>query len=163
MRQLAALLMLVCVGCATTQAVVHPPVIPETRRPEARDLPQDARTEALPEGISTTPGEDSVEAVEAGDPAPHAGILVSEARAVRDGIYRIRYTELRRTTEADRRVWTAHREFYEEQIRRDREALEEAQPDWWERNDGTILGVLGFVVGSAIVLGLAAAVDKVTD
>jgi hypothetical protein len=92
-----------------------------------------------------------------------AGILVSEARAARDALFRIRYRELRRTYEADRQVWGAHRELYEEQIRRDREALEQARPDWWEQNDATVVGAITFILGAAITVGIVAAIDYVVD
>jgi len=135
-------------------------MVAESRRPELREMPQSPRDEALPEGIPTNPGEAAVDPIEAGEASPRSGILISEARAARDALFRVRYTELRRTYEADRQVWTAHRSLYEEQIRRDREALEEAQPDWWERHDGTVVGVVAFLAGAALTVGLAAAIDK---
>ena len=113
----------------------------------------------MPEGIPTSPGEEAVDPIEEGEVAPRSGILISEARAARDALFRVRYTELRRTYEADRQVWAAHRELYEEQIRRDREALEKAQPDWWDRNDGTVIGMVAFIAGAALTVGLAAAID----
>lgn len=162
MRFLVALLMFSS-ACATTQANTHPPLVAESRRPEVRDLPVAPDDRELPDGIPAEPGEDAVFPIEEGDEVVMPGILVSEARAARDALYRIDYTELRRMYEADRQVWEAHRALYEEQIRRDREALEEAQPGWWERHDATVVGVVAFLLGAAITTGIVAAIDKVTE
>lgn len=146
------------------------------RRPEARELPAEPDDKPLPEGIPREPGEDHVVPLERGQcvsedgsrvapgPCPDwSGIAVSEARAARDALYRISYTELRRLYEADRQVWAAHRELYEAQIREDRKEIERLQPDWWERHDGTVIGVGAFIVGAALTVGVVSAVDHVTD
>ncbi len=159
MNQVVGLLTLVCVGCVS-QPVVRPPLVAANQRPEVRELPLDPREEVLPEGVPTLPGESVVEPIEEAEPAPMAGILISESRAARDVLFRARYAELRRVYQSDRQVWAAHRELYEEQVRRDREALEAAKPDWWERHDATVVGVVAFVAGAALTVGLAVAVDR---
>jgi hypothetical protein len=91
------------------------------------------------------------------------GIAVSEARAARNAMYRIRYKELRRTFEADRRVWSAHREVYEAQVARDRQEIERLQPTWWDRH-GVAVGVAGgFIIGAATAILITYAVEKVTE
>jgi hypothetical protein len=171
-----AALMVLSVGCGGATTVVARPMVAENRRPEARELPQDPAQEALPEGIPTDPPETHVEALEAGScvsedgstvaqgPCPAAsGLVISEARAARDALYRIRYPELRRTYQADRQVWSAHRELYETQIQEDREEIRRLQPGWWEEHDGTIMGVVGLVLGAAITTAITVAVQEVTD
>lgn len=167
MKGLAAALMVLAVGCGASTATTVRPLVAENRQPEARELPPDPVEEALPEGIPTDPPETAVEALEAGSCPPDAvqpcpaqsGILVSEARAARDALFRIRYRELRRTYEADRQVWAAHRELYETQVRLDREEIQRLQPGFWEEHDAEILGVVGFVIGAAITIGIMAVIE----
>ena len=185
MRKLVTLLVLFAFGCGAATTPEVRPLVAENRRPEARELPVDARTEPLPEGTPTEPGENYVSAVEAGQcippdgivgvdedgeprhiegPCPdQSGIVVSEARANRDAIYRIRYTELRRTYEADRQVWAAHRELYEAQVAADREEIERLQPTWWEQHDGEILAALGVIVGAAVTVAITFAVNEASE
>lgn len=169
MRKLAVLLVLLS-GCAATQTPEVRPLVAEARRPEARELPVDPRDEPLPEGTPVTPGEDYVMPVTAGEcagatePCPaEDGIQVSEARANRDALFRIRYREMRTTYEADRRVWSAHRELYEAQIAADRQEIEDLQPTWWERHDGTILTAVGVIVGAAITVAITFAVNQASE
>lgn len=153
-------------------------MVGEDRRPEARELPIDPRLEPLPEGTPTEPSENFVEPLEAGScieadteiaagagyPCPpQSGILVSEARASRDALYRIRYPEMRRTFEADRQVWAAQRELYEAQIAADRREIERLQPTWWEQHDGQVLTAVGVVVGAAITVAITFAVNQASE
>jgi len=184
--RVVVVLVIFAVGCGAAQTPEVRPLVAEDRRPEARELPQDARDEALPEGTPTEPGEGYVVPVDAGEcippggiqmpdseddedrfvagPCPEqSGIMVSEARANRDAIYRIRYREMRDTYEADRRVWSAHRELYEAQVQADREEIARLQPTWWERHDGTILTAVGVVVGAAITVAITFAVNQASE
>ncbi len=112
----------------------------------------DPRGEALPEGV---PVGEWVEALEAGScdhqpmPCPpRGGILVSEARAVRDGLFRVRYDELRVHYMADREVWGAQRELYEGALREADRTVHALRPSWWQQN---ALG-LGFAGGLLVAL-----------
>lgn len=184
MRKLAVILTLFAMGCGAAQRPEVRPLVAEDRRPEARELAQDARDEPLPEGTPTALPESYVVPVEAGEcipedgrrvppsdeeqiipgPCPeHAGILVSEARANRDAIYRIRYREMRDTYEADRRVWSAHRELYEAQVAADREEIARLQPTWWERHDGEILAAVGVIVGAVVTVAITFAVNQASE
>lgn len=176
MRKLVLVVVLFAIGCGAAQTPEVRPLVAEDRRPEARELPEDVRDESLPEGTPVTPGEDYVMPIEAGQclneegvvvaagPCPdQSGIMVSEARANRDALYRIRYREMRDTYEADRRVWSAHRELYEAQIVADREEIAELQPTWWERHDGTVLTAVGVVVGAAITVAITFAVNQASS
>lgn len=174
MKPLALVLVLVVAsGCATTPMVPQPLIAAE-KAVEAKPLPPDPALEALPAG---TPVGDWVEALEAascldkagkalpGAPSPcpaRSGIASSEARAARDALYRIRYPELRRMYEADRQLWGAHRELYEERVRTGAEELKKAQPNWWQQH-GPALGVVGgFVVGAAMTVAITYAVNQAT-
>ena len=119
--------------------------------------------EKLPEGI---PKGESIKAIERGEcdkaakPCPvESGLFVSEARAVRDGKYRIQYKELRSNYIADRQVWGSHRELYETRLKLADKEIQNLQPGWWDRNKFQ-LGVVG-----GVVLGIATSVAilSVTD
>lgn len=152
------------VGCAGPRPYV--PTVPEsaTKRVEKAPLPPDPAEEELPAEVSKG---DWVEPLEEADclnsdgtprkgaprPCPsRSGIAVSEERAFRDAKYRIRYRELRRNYEADREVWGAHRELYEERLKLADQAIQDLQPSWWDRHKFQ-LGVIG-----GIVLGVASSV-----
>jgi len=163
-------------GCGGAPTVNLRPVVVESRRPELRELPPDVALEALPEGIPSHPPENYVQPLEYGQcvvadgsvvsegPCPDvSGILVSEARAARDAMYRIRYVELRRVFEADRRVWSAHRELYEAQIVEYRQELIRLQPGWWDEHKGEILAVVGFVTGAVLTVIVTYAVTQASE
>lgn len=167
MRAVAAVLVLT-VGCAATP--VRPvSAVDESKWVETQPLPPHPKSLPLPDGLD--PGDEKVvlpvdqgmcDAKGAPAPCPEMdGLLVSEARAQRDAFFRIQYEELRTRYEADRAVWSAQRALYEGQIQLDARHIETLQPTWWERHDGTILGVVGFAVGSAVMLGLAKAMAHV--
>ena len=151
-RLLALLLPVLLVGCAP-KFVTPPTVPPGEARVEELPLPPDGMTEPLPEGIPT---EERIEAVEAGDEASFAGLLVSEAVAVRYDLLRVRYPELRVRYEQDRKVWAAHRELYETRLQLADKAIRDLQPSWWERN-AVSLGLLG-----GVTLGVLATVAAAT-
>jgi hypothetical protein len=134
-----------------------PPTVAESKRVELAPLPPDPAEEKLegnvPRGDWVEPQE--ANSCTAGCPAK-AGILVSEERAVRDGLYRVRYRELRLTYTADRQVWQAHRELYEKRLQLADQAIQKLQPSWWDRHK-VALGVIGgFVLGSALTIGVYA-------
>ena len=184
MRKLLVIVALSAIGCGAAQTPEVRPLVGEDRRPEARELPTDAALEPLPQETPMDLPENYVMPVERGECIPEdgipvnpeepahtipgpcpieSGIFVSEARANRDAIYRIRYPELRRTVEADRQVWAAQRELYEAQIAADREEIENLQPSWWERHDGTVLTAVGVVVGAAITVAITFAVNQASE
>lgn len=152
-RTLALLGSTLALSCTTVQT--PPPLVPVARQVEQEPLPPDPREEPLP--VGTPPG-DWILPQEQGVSAPRAGLLVSEARASRDALFRIRYPELRTIFAGDRRVWTVHRELYETQLRSMQTALERAQPSWFERNSLAIGLSVGILVGglvAGVVAGLA--------
>jgi hypothetical protein len=163
-------------ACGATHAVNERPLVALDRRPEIAELPTDPEIEAIPEGYDTTLGEELAEPLEAGQcvdgtgvvrsegPCPGwSGIAISEARAARNAMYRIRYRELRRGYQADRQVWAAHRELYEAQVLRDREEIENLQPTWWDRN-GFIIGIAGgFILGAATAILVMFVVEQVDE
>lgn len=136
--------------------------MPQAHRVEEQPLPPDPAQEKLPDGV---PVGDWVEPLEAGSCAqapatcpPRSGIVVSEARAARDALYRIRYPELRRTFEADRQVMKAHRELYEERLRHADLAIQKLQPGWWQRHGSSIAFIGGFLLSTVASVAVFAAV-----
>lgn len=159
-------------GCATT---AQPEFLVHTdRQPEVRALPPDPATESLPAGASAT--SDFVEAQEAGScldnhgqpaaDAPHPcparpGILEGETRAARDGLFRLRYREIRVLYEADRQVWGAQRSLYEGQLQRADQHIQSLRPSWWQQN---VLGLGlagGFLLGAATVIAVLAVTNQI--
>ena len=137
------LLLVFLVACSVP--AVRPPTVEIDRRVEDEELPPNAFVEPLAENY---PGDETdVLPYEPGAGPEWPGIVVSEARAARDGLIRIRYRELRTRYEADRTVWRAHRELYETQLRLAAEQLEGLAPSWWDRRKGTVGAALGVVVG----------------
>lgn len=170
-RALAVFLALT-VACAKAPTV-PPTLVDSSKWVETEALPLHPKTLPLPAGMDAD-SEKMVVPIEEGmcdsqngaayaKPCPEfSGIAVSEARAVRDGMYRIQYDELRARYEADRNVWAAHRMLYETQMQRDAEHIKTLAPTWWELHDGQITGSVGFGIGAAIVLGCVKAVTKTT-
>jgi len=175
---------LIITGCGAAQSPEVRPLVAENRRPEMQEMPLNAQTEPLPEDTPTDLPESYVEPIEMGQcipvygttvppseeeqtipgPCPEqSGVFVSEARANRDVIYRIRYREMRRSYEADRQVWSAHRELYEAQIAADRDEIENLQPTWFEQHDGEIMAAVGVVVGAAIAVAITFAVNQASE
>ena len=159
-------------ACASAPAAR--PVVPESRRAEQKPLPADPAQEALPEGLAAGEWAVPVEAGECvpvgeGEPAKgpcpvQAGVLISERKAARVALYKIRYVELRRTVEADRIAWGADRELYETKLQLALDEIEELQPTWWDENKGTALLAVGFLAGGIIAVVVAHAMaDAVPD
>lgn len=153
MRRLSALSLAALTACATTPKAPPAPYIPEARRPEARALPPNPREEAL-----QFSGPELVKPLEKGQAAAEPGLWASEARVARDILFRTRYDELRRVYEADRLVWSAHRDYYEERLRLSAEEIEKLQPTWWDRNKDTVFLVAGTLLGFGVTLGITQAV-----
>jgi len=172
MKLLHVIMVSVALGaCAGPRFQV--PTVPDSviKRVESRELPPDPAVEPIPDNI---PKGDWVAPIEKGEcldasgtpetgaPSPcpvESGIVISEERAYRAALYRIRYRELRKTYESDRMVWSAHRELYEERLKLAGQAIEDLQPSWFDNNKFP-LGVVG-----GVVLGIATSVAilSVTD
>lgn len=169
----ATIVVLVLSLAACAGPRIQVPTVPDSviKRVEARELPPDPAVEPIPDSI---PSGDWVVSIEKGEcldasgtpevgatnPCPaKAGLVISEERAYRSALYRIRYRELRKTYESDRMVWSAHRELYEERLKLAGKALEDMQPNWLDRNKLS-LGLMG-----GVVLGIATSVAilSVTD
>lgn len=153
----------------------YAPTVPDSlsKRVEQRELPPDPAKEKLP---SETPSGDWVMPLERGEcldergravseatvPCPaKSGVAVSEERAYRDGLFRIRYTELRKTFEADRQVWSAHRELYEERLKLADKAIHDLQPGWWDRNKLEVGLIGGTVIGIVTSVAILYVMDEV--
>lgn len=147
-------------GCAAQQTPSPNYTIPESRWVEVDALPPNPADETI--DPTFTGEEDFVISYEPGmlDLPEVPGILISERRATRDALYRIRYGELRIHYEQDRLVWAAHREAYEIRLQFAESEIDRLQPSWWDRHKGTALGMAGFVVGSILTVALVAVVDR---
>lgn len=161
------LLVLACVtACASPRVVA--PTVAESHRVETEPLPPDPETEKL-EG--SAPDEDWIEPLEPGScvdvsgkplpgitrPCPaRAGIAMSEARAARFGLFKIRYKELRINYVSDRKVWAVQREVYETRLKLADQAIQDLQPDWWDRHKGEFGVIGGFIIGAAISVSIFA-------
>lgn len=167
MNRLLLAFTFVVASCASRTQVT--PTVPESslKRVEEQELPPDPKTEKLPEDSDIPPG-DWVVSLEKGScvnedgvmvndyPCPElSGILSSEERAYRNGLFRLRYKELRANYQADKELWKVHRELYETRLNLAAQAIEDLQPSWWDRNKLQI-GVVG-----GIVLGMASSVAVV--
>lgn len=153
MRAVLAIFLAVSLGCAARQSSAPAYTIAENRWVEREELPPDPATEELP---GDPPGrEDDIEAYEPRDPSnpSWAGIVISERRAARDGLYRIRYGELRAHYDADREIWKVHREAYETRLTLAAETIEDLQPTWWDEHKGVVIGISFFVIGVGTAMG----------
>jgi hypothetical protein len=171
LRSSYLVLVLALTGCAGPR--FQAPTVPDSviKRVETRELPPNPATEPIPENIprgdwvtTIAKGEcldtDGTPELGATNPCPaKSGIVISEERAYRSALFRIRYVEIRKTFDADRMVWSAHRELYEERLKLAGQAIEDLQPSWFDRNK-LPLGVVG-----GVVLGIATSVAilSVTD
>jgi hypothetical protein len=153
--RLLALLLPLFLACAGT--LPTPPTVAEAKRVEQEPLAPDPQEDKLDPNV---PKGEWVEPLEANSCTPscpaRSGILVSEERAVRDGLYRIRYRALRTNYLADRQVWVAHRELYEKRLQLADQAIQKLQPGWWERHRFQLGVVGGFVLGSALTIAIFA-------
>jgi len=156
------LLVVLLSGCATLQPV--PLTVPQSKWVESEPLPADPATEKISakDGDWVVPMDeeeciqkDGKIASDAGKPCPgRGGLLVSEEKITRFKLYEMDSKALRLNYSADRRVWAAQRELYEARLKDAGEALQKAQPDWFERH-GFQLGVMaGAVIGVAMAIGV---------
>lgn len=159
MRPFIALVLCLFFGCVTSPPVRRGPFIPEHQWPELiTELPPDPEAQPLPKNI---PPDEWVESIEAREIAPRPGILLSEARSYRDGLYRIYYKALRDLDQQDRKVWGTHRALYENRLGEALTEIERLQPNWWERNALVVGLASGFVLGTLATIGVVAVVNKV--
>lgn len=158
MRLRDSLALLMICSCATT--LPTPPTVLPEHRIEEEPLPVDPDNEKLP-----GPQEEWVEPLEAGScvdqsgkfslqvskPCPlRSGISMSEAKAARFGLYKIRYRELRTSYEADRKVVSAQRALYETRLQLADKAIQNLQPGFWDVHKGEISLIGGFILGITV-------------
>ena len=164
-------------ACALVSACAgyrpYVPTVPQgTNRVEVKPLPPDPAEAALPEGFAKG---DWAEPLEVGGcldkagnqtvemfPCPaRSGILLSEEKAWRVGLYQIRYRELRRNYSADQEVWGVHRELYETRLKLADQAIQDMQPGWWDRHKFQIGTVGGIIIGVAASVAILSVTDEV--
>jgi hypothetical protein len=138
-------------ACATAQPLTIT-LIPRSDWVEVAKLPPTPMEDVLVSPSSTAVG------LSAGEKAPFGGVLLPEDKLSRSLAYKARYDELRVNYTEDRKIWTSHRELYEDQLKACEKKFKELQPGWFDQHK-LELGILG-----GIVLGIAAtaAAAKVT-
>lgn len=158
------LFILALTNCATVQPTL-PTVLPGQKRVEDTPLPQDPATEKLPDG--TPRGEwvlplekgsclkaDGTPKEKAPQPCPSlSGISLSEEKAARLTLFKIRYPELRLNYKADRQVWKVHRELYETRLKLADQAIQKLQPGWFQRHKFELGIIAGFITGVGVSFG----------
>ena len=117
--------------------------------PEELPLPPDPRGEDL----DLPEDEDPSEIVFECPTGPF--ICITNARAARDALFRIRYNELRGIIEADREVWGSHRELYEGTLSIAEQRLVECRKPWWDDYKFHLGVGTGFIVGVGTAILLA--------
>lgn len=152
-------LVITAIGC--TSVTPLPPTIPAEHRIENDPVPPDPETEALDPKISSA---DWVEPLEAGSchdvagrllvkPCPvRSGIAMSEAKAARFGLFKIRYRELREVLIADRKVFGVQRELYETRLQLADKTIQDLQPGWIDQHKAELGLIGGFVLGIVTVV-----------
>jgi hypothetical protein len=165
MRELGAIGLVLIVACSSA------PSAPNAERtlPEPisfRELP--APPEEVPVGQRlVVPVKSCI--VEGSNPPQEAppGILMSQEMAMRAGRLKVAYDELRGLYEVDLVTMGKERTVYERHLKAaDVEIAlwrQRARRSWWEQNRGTVGLVLGIVTGAALAVGMAAAVDGVSQ
>jgi hypothetical protein len=103
----------------------------------------------LPEEVFEETDQRESFAIEEGEVSPGFGICLSEPLALEYRGFRVSYINLRENYEADRTVWSAHRELYETKLQLAHEMIEDYTPNWWDKHDSKVLGFTGFLLGVA--------------
>lgn len=142
-----ALALVFAFGCASAPAPL-PPTVPVDRRSEEVALPPDPKDTKIPDA------ENWQIPLEVGNCAEKPGIFISEAKAERCRLYKIRYDELRTNYVADRSAWKAQRELYETRLVLADTEIQKLQPGWFQRHGFYVGGTLGFVLGVVTVISI---------
>ena len=151
-RTLAILTVFAFVGCASAPPRSAPTYfIDPSRWPENLEIPPDADSEPLPEGLPPNVWSLPYEC------DGKEGVCISPALAARYLLVREGYKILRRRYEADRRVWKTHRKAYEDRIDWYEETLESMKPSWWEQNGIWISFTGGLLLGVGASIAILSA------
>ena len=98
-------------------------------------------------------------------PDGRSGVLLSPEKAGRAARYVVRYNELRQLYEIDLRTWGRERTIYERHLEASEAETERqrkaAERSWFEKHAPEFAVSIGLVVGSAVTLGILAAVQEV--
>jgi hypothetical protein len=154
MRYAVLSVILALAACAHPE-IRHEPLFSGDRIVEKLPMPEHPAAVDL----SKFPGEETqIVDLTLGKAAPFDGLLFSERRAARDGLYRTRYVELRKILEADRKEWSAQRMLYETQLGQAEQKISDLQPSWWQEHKGAIAFLSGFVLATAGTIAVVFAV-----
>ena len=164
LKPLGCSLLIVVFGASCVTISPVPLTVPEAKWVEAQPLPEDPGSTkiAAKDGDWVVPiseGDCSDDkgklTADAPKPCPNrGGLLVSEEKITRLKLYEIGYKQLRVNYGADRVVWSAQRDLYEARLKDAGEALQRAQPDWFQLHKGELGTLFGLVVGVAATVGV---------
>lgn len=145
MKVATSFLVLLAVGCATTQKPVESGyLIGRDRWVEYNKL-EPAPLESPNRHVVASEDVDTVE---------WKGVCMPEELAQEYARYNISYKQLRVDYEQDRTVWRVHRDLYETQVQLDAEELSRREPTWLEKNDAYLMGIGGFALGALSVIAV---------
>ena len=159
---LAILFFLSC-GSTTTEEIVW------------RTLPDPLFLDELPDPPAEVPPDKRMVLsvseciVEGSDPPSKTapGILMSQEMAMRAARLKVSYDEMRGLYKVDLATMDRERGIYERHLKAaDDEIIEwreRSRRSWWEKNRGLVGLVGGVVVGAAMTIGIAAAIDQATE
>lgn len=165
MRALVAIILCFMVACAST---------PQTEATE-HTLPDPLFTQELPEPPAEVPPDKRLAVavsectVEGSDPPEKTppGILMSQEMAMRAARLKVAYDEVRGLYEVDLRTMDRERAVYQRHLKAADDEIAEwrikARRSWWERNGAQVMLGVGVALGAAFAVGMAAALDGVTD
>ena len=163
---IAVLLLVFLVGCGAAQepfveaeeTYLDPIFISELPDPPEEINP--ALRTVLPVSKCEVEGLDTVEHTP-------PGVYMTEEMAIRAGRTKVYADELRGLYEVDLRTMERERMIYQKQLDlADREADRLrglVKRSWWEKNKGWMALSIGLTVGAGLAIGMAAALDGVTD
>lgn len=158
----------ICLGCSASAPQAKQRTLPEPL--VAAKLPPSPKDEAkVPPSADWAAGVDGYWVARPDgtrEDVDRPGICMSMEKATRAAHYVIGYDELRALYEVDLRTWGRERKVYERYVQLAQDEADRqtklAERSWWERNSpGLALG-FGIVVGAAVTVGIAAAIEEVS-
>lgn len=163
--RLVAILLVLLVGCGASavqqleESTLPDPIFTAELPDPPEDVPADRRV-VLPVSKCVVEGSEPPE-----ETPP--GIYMTQEFAARAGRTKVAYDELRGLYEVDLRTMDREREIYQKQLDlADQEVArlrEQARRSWWEQHGAQVMLGVGVALGAAFAIGMAAALDGVTD
>jgi len=163
----------VCLFVSLAMACCGAPVAQTESR--ERVLPEPLFTQTLPDLPEEVPPSKRIvlpvsECVVEGASPPQKtppGVYMSQEMSVRAARVKIAYDEIRGLYKVDLSTMDRERRIYENELEDADDEIEfwreKSRRSWFEKNKGVIGITVGFVVGAATAIGIAAAIDQATE